>query len=116
MAGSSWRVVGVGGQVPVAGRVPTLTFEDAKVSGSGGCNVFSGSYQYDPASGQIRFGNIGMTARACAEPAANDFETRFSDALVRANGVSVDSQGRLTLSGPGGAILLEVDPQRAVEG
>jgi hypothetical protein len=57
-----------------------------------------------------------MTARACVEAPRNEFETRFSQALVQANLVSVDAEGRLTLGGPGGAIVLEVDPQRAVEG
>jgi heat shock protein HslJ len=116
LAGTAWRVVGIDGREPVAGRVPTVTFEASKVSGSGGCNFFSGSYRYDPPTHRIGFDSIGMTARACAEPPANAFETRFSQALVQANLVFLESQGRLTLSGPGGTIVLEVDPQRAVEG
>jgi hypothetical protein len=40
----------------------------------------------------------------------------FIQTLGRANLVSVDAQGWMGLSGPGGLIVLEVDPQRAVEG
>ncbi|MDX6573559.1 MAG: putative lipoprotein [Gaiellales bacterium] len=116
LAGTAWRVVSVEGRTPVAGGAPTIAFDASKVSGSSGCNFFSGAYRYDGASGEIGFDNLGMTARACAEAARNEFETRFSQALVQANLVSVDAEGRLTLGGPGGAIVLEVDPQRAVEG
>jgi heat shock protein HslJ len=116
LAGTAWRVVGVDGREPVVGKVPTVMFEISTVSGSGGCNFFSGSYRYDPGTGRIGFDRIGMTARACAEPLANAFETRFSEAFVQADLAFLDTQGRLSLNGPGGAIVLEPDPQRAVEG
>jgi heat shock protein HslJ len=96
--------------------VPTVTFEVSTVSGSGGCNFFSGSYRYDRATGRIGFERIAMTAMACAEPPVNAFETRFSQALAQADLVSLDIRGRLTVNGPGGAVVLERDPQRAVEG
>jgi heat shock protein HslJ len=60
--------------------------------------------------------DLAMTSVACVEGPRNDFETVFFQALGQANLVSVDSQGRTALSGPGGLIVLEVDPQRAVEG
>jgi heat shock protein HslJ len=116
IAGTSWRVVSVGGRAPVAGSVPTITFEGARVTGDSGCNFFGGSYQYDAGSGRISFENLGMTARACAEARRNEFETVFTLALQQVERVSVDIGGLLTLSGPGGAIVLEADPQRAVEG
>jgi heat shock protein HslJ len=116
IAGTSWRVVTVGGRAPVAGSVPTITFEVARVTGSGGCNSFGGSYRHDAGSGRISFENLGMTAMGCAERQVTEFETVFSQALVQVELVSVDARGLLTLSGPGGAIVLEADPQRAVEG
>jgi heat shock protein HslJ len=60
--------------------------------------------------------DLGMTLMACAEAPRNDFETAFFQAFSQANLVSVDAQGRLELSGSGGLVLLETDPQRAVEG
>jgi heat shock protein HslJ len=116
IAGTSWRVVSVGGRAPVAGGVPTVAFEVARVIGSGGCNTFGGSYRYDADSGQITFENLGMTAMGCFDGRRNEFETAFSEALVQVVLVSIDARGLLTLRGPGGAIVLEPDPQRAVEG
>jgi len=40
----------------------------------------------------------------------------FIQALGRASLVSVDPWGRMALSGPRAVIVLEVDPQRPVEG
>jgi heat shock protein HslJ len=116
MSGTSWRVVSVGGRIPVPGGVPTIAFEVARVTGSGGCNSFGGSYRYDAGSGRITFENVAMTAMGCLDARRNDFETVFSQALFQVGLVSIDAPGLLTLSGPGGAIVLEPDPQRAVEG
>src|SRR3546814_13311795 len=47
LAGTNWRFVSVGG-VPVAQDRPTsLAFDGAKLSGSAGCNRFSGGYESD---------------------------------------------------------------------
>jgi len=116
LAGTAWRVVSVGGRAPVAGAVPTALFAADRVTGSGGCNTFGGRYQYDPATGRIEMRDLGMTLMACAEARRNDFETVFFQALGQANLVSVDSQGRMALSGAGGVIVFQPDPQRAVEG
>jgi len=116
LAGTAWRVVSVGGRAPVALAVPTAMFGTDRVTGSGGCNSYGGSYRYDPGTGRIEMRELGMTAMACAEGPRNDFEGLFVQALGQANLVAVDGQGRLGLSGPGGLVVLERDPQGAVEG
>jgi heat shock protein HslJ len=116
LAGTSWRVVSVGGRLPVALAVPTASFGDDRITGTGGCNTYGGRYQYDPATGRIELHDLGMTAMACAEAPRNDFETAFVQALGQINLVSVDGQGRMALSGPGGVIVLELDRQQPVEG
>jgi heat shock protein HslJ len=116
LAGTAWKVISVGGRVPTIGAEPTATFSADRVTGSGGCNTYGGGYQYDPSSGRIQMHNLVMTSMACLEAPRNDFETAFFQALGTANLAAVDAQGRLTLSGPGGPIALEPDPQRAVEG
>lgn len=51
LTGSSWRVVEVwyeaqNGLQPVTGRAPTVAFgADGRISGTGGCNSFSGTYR-----------------------------------------------------------------------
>ena len=112
LAGTAWKVVSVGGRVPTVGAEPTATFSADRVTGSGGCNTYGGGYQYDPSSGRIQMHDLGATLMACVEAARNDFETAFFQALGTANLAAVDAQGRLTLSGPGGMIVLEPDPRR----
>jgi heat shock protein HslJ len=116
LAGTAWRVVSVSGRAPIALAIPTATFAADRITGSGGCNSYGGTYRYDPGTGQIEMRDLGMTAMACAEAPRNDFEGLFIQALGRVNLVAIDAQGRLGLSGPGGLIVLERDPQRAVEG
>ena len=117
LAGTAWRVVSVGGRAPIALTQPTAVFAADRVTGSGGCNTFGGRYRYDPATGQIKMHDLGMTLIACVQAPRNDFEAVFFQTLGQANLVSVDAQGRVGLSGPGGVIVLQIDPQRAaVEG
>ena len=95
----------------MVGREPTVAFDVARLTGSGGCNSFGGSYRYDPAGGAIAFDDLGMTAMACVEQPVNDLEGMFTQTMTRANLVSVDDRGLLVLSGPGGQIFLaEIAP------
>ena len=116
LMGTAWRVVSVGGRTPNAGSVPTATFSADRITGSGGCNTYGGRYRYDPTSGRIEMRDLGMTLMACVDVPRNDFEGVFFQALGQVHLATVDLTGRMTLSGPGGQIVLEVDPQRAVEG
>jgi heat shock protein HslJ len=109
LVGSAWRVVSVNGRPPVAGSEPTAIFAATDVKGSAGCNSYGGQYAYDPASGAIAFRNLAMTAMGCLEPGRNDFEGIFSVAINNATSASIDPEGRLVLSGPGGEIVLAVD-------
>ena len=109
LAGTAWKVVTINGRAPVPGSEPTAVFVAAEVKGSAGCNSYGGQYQYDASSGAIAFRDLGMTAMACAEPARNDVEALFTQAINQAASASIDPEGRLVLSGPGGEIVLEVD-------
>lgn len=109
LAGSAWRVVAVNGRPPIAGSEPTAVFAAAEVKGSAGCNSYGGRYTYDHSTGAIAFQDLGMTLMACAEPARNDMEALFSRAINQAATASIDPEGRLVLSGPGGEIVLTVD-------
>jgi heat shock protein HslJ len=109
LVGSAWRVVAVNGRPPVAGSEPTAVFAATDVKGSSGCNSYGGQYAYDPSSGAISFRDLAMTAMACIEPGRNDFEGIFTPAINQATSASIDPEGRLVLSGPGGEIVLAVD-------
>ena len=109
LTGTVWRVVAVNGRPPVPGSEPTAAFAATEIKGSAGCNSYGGSYFYDPATGTIAFRDLGMTAMACAVPARNEIETLFAQAITQAISASIDPEGRLVLSGPGGEIILAVD-------
>jgi heat shock protein HslJ len=104
-----WRVVAVNGRPSISGSEPTAAFAETEVKGSAGCNSYGGRYLYDPATGAIAFRDVGMTMMACAEPARNEMETLFAQAISQAILASIDPEGRLVLSGPGGEIILAVD-------
>ena len=57
---------------------PSLTFEEGQVSGSSGCNQFSGSYTVDGSS--LELGEIAMTSMGCPSP-ADEVEQASMDAL-----------------------------------
>ena len=107
--GTVWRVVAINGRSPVAGSEPTIAFAPARVTGSAGCNTYNGTYHYDPSTGAIGFDQAAMTAMACIEQARMQVEANFTRAMIQATSASIDAQGRLVLTGPGGEIVLAVD-------
>jgi heat shock protein HslJ len=109
LAGSGWRVVSVNGRPPIAGSAPTAIFAATDVKGSAGCNSYGGQYTYDSATGSIAFRDIAQNLVLCVEPARNDIEALFMRAINQASSASIDPDGLLVLSGPGGEILLTVD-------
>jgi heat shock protein HslJ len=108
LANSSWRVMAINGVATAPAAAPTAVFKVADVSGSAGCNQYSGRYEYDASTGSIRFHEIAMTAMACAEAAKNAVEAAFSKALLQVSTASMDAVGRLVLAGPTGEIVFEV--------
>jgi heat shock protein HslJ len=104
--GTAWRAVTVSGRQPVAGSEPTAVFGATNVNGSSGCNSYGGVYTYDASTAAIALKDVAMTLMLCAEPARNVVESLFTQALNAATSASIDPEGRLVLSGPGGQVLL----------
>lgn len=80
LAGTSWKLVSYGlatNQTPaITGVETTLTFsKDGQVSGSFGCNQFSGNYSLK--DGKITFGALATTMMACADPQMIQESTTF---------------------------------------
>lgn len=109
LANTSWRAVSINGLAPIPGSEPTAVFKIADVTGSSGCNDWFSPYRYDRSTGRITFDQLAMTARGCSNPEAEPVEQRFSKALSSVAWASMDSNGRLVLSGPGAEILFAVD-------
>jgi heat shock protein HslJ len=90
----TWVAETIEGEPVSPGVTSTLTLAaDGRASGSTGCNRYTGPATIDGT--HLRFGQLAMTRMACLEPAMAQ-ETRFTQALERADRWSLD----------GGALLL----------
>lgn len=85
---------------PVAG--PTLDYTTDKVSGTGGCNQFSGSISIEDDAVQI--GPLAATKMACADK--SDVEVQYFSALEAARSFVVDGD-TLTLKAEDGHDLVK---------
>jgi heat shock protein HslJ len=103
LAGTAWRAVSVAGQSTVVGHEPTISFAADRVTGSGGCNGFGGTYTF--VDGVLKFGEMPMTLIGCADPIGS-IETSFMQILTTVKHVSIDDGGQLLIEGTGGQVLL----------
>jgi heat shock protein HslJ len=111
LARTTWTLVSIQGQAPAAGTAVTVEFGPDRLSGASGCNSYGGGYAYDPASGDLRIGDLGSTKRACAKPALNELEAAFLLALRGVSAASLDPDGRLVLRGSGPELVWLAGPQ-----
>lgn len=88
---------------PVPGSRLTATFADGRISGTAGCNDYSGTYSVDDT--KISIGPLASTLRACADPAVGEQESQFLAALELARTFSV-AGGNLTLLREDGGIAV----------
>jgi heat shock protein HslJ len=95
LAGGEWVLDGGGGKPPV------LRFEAGRVSGTGGCNRFGGSYE---SSGEaLSFSPLAATRMAC-EPALMKSEQDFFAMLEQVRGMKLEGDA-LELRDQGGKTL-----------
>lgn len=112
LAGTTWRLVSLQGRQPPIGREVTLIFgPNGEVEGDGGCNSFAGIPSYDPATGALRIEQLVSTKRACVEPARNDVEVAYFQALRMVTRASIDAESRLVLQGSAAELVFEVGPR-----
>ena len=107
LAGTSWTFVSIAG-VPVAGERPTsLAFDATRLSGSAGCNRFSGGYTVK--DGMLAAGQIAATRMACPGPAMEQEQALF-DLLNGPVRMDFPTDGTLLLTGVDGktAVLKRV--------
>ena len=87
LANTQWTLVSMGApgaaSPVVAGSTITLAFETGnQAAGSGGCNSYGGAYQVE--GGVLSFSSVASTLMACADPAVNDQEGQYYQALQTA--------------------------------
>ncbi len=74
LMGTAWIATEMVGIDTVAGRIPDIVFaENARVSGTGGCNRFSGRYEL--LENKIRLGPLATTRMACTDAVSKQEQT-----------------------------------------
>lgn len=102
-----WLAEDIGGGGVVDDLQTTLDIAaDGTVSGSGGCNRYSGKAEIDGSA--IAIGPVAATKMACIA-APMDQETKFFDALDKARSWKIEN-GKLLLLDGGGTVLARFAP------
>ncbi len=109
VSGTQWRLVSmgrVGAETNVtSGTTVTLKFSnDGRISGSGGCNSYGGSYKV--VGDQITFSQVFSTRRACIDADGNRKEAQYFSALGLALRFRLIST-RLSIYYDGGRSILD---------
>lgn len=109
LVGITWLLDELNGQPTIEGTFPSVTFNNqGGFNGSGGCNVYTGSYT--SSGGQIDVAdNIISTMMACDDPIMTQ-EFGLFDALKTASSYAVVDT-RLTLSDQNGTALATFNAQ-----
>jgi putative lipoprotein len=104
--GTAWLVEDIAGRGVIDRAQTTMSFDSAgQVSGSGGCNRFTGAATI--AGQALTIGKLAATRRACV-PALMDQEQKFFQAIEAVRRYSVDANGLLHLEGANGEPLLRL--------
>ena len=110
LEGVTWLLIGyvdANGAEATPAVDSTIQFQDGQVSGSGGCNNYSGSYTLD--GDQLTIGPVASTMMACIGPAMDQEQAFHANLGNVASFEIVDNQ--LHLLDAGGATLLTFEQQ-----
>jgi len=108
----TWRLASIDSQPVIPSDDPRqsaqIVFDGGaqRMSGSGGCNRISGSYQRSGA--QLKIGPVASTRMACLDPSRGQLETRFLAALQATASYSV-AGNELILIDARGQTLAKLD-------
>ncbi len=89
-----WKLVELRGQAVTTNAFMTLHSADSRVSGSGGCNNFSGSFTLQAGTQRVRFSQLASTKKACFN---ENFDAELAQVLQTADNYSLSADGK-TLS------------------
>jgi len=88
LSGATWRLTEINGQGALADVAVTASFASPdRVSGSGGCNRYTGAATAD--NGQLTVGALAATRMYCAEAGVAAQEDAYFSALAKATGYTV---------------------------
>jgi putative lipoprotein len=103
VVGPQWLLESIGDSQAAAGSIVTLKLGgDGVAIGSGGCNMFSGTYTLS--GDTVTFSPLVSTRMACADDAATQQETAFLEALQTATRYELTDEGLTIWYGDGQAL------------
>ena len=107
LAGSNWTFVSIGGVAVAKDRPTALQFDGTRLSGSAGCNRFSGGYSVD--GGTLKAAPLMATEMACPGAGMTQ-EAAFFKLMVSPVSLTFADDGTLILTGSAGrtAVLRRV--------
>ena len=86
---------------------------EQRVTGSGGCNRFAGSFERDDTQGKVALTGIVSTRVACAEETRTLLEVRFFDALQQTRRYRLVDSTHLDLLDEAGGVLAQFEAAAA---
>ena len=98
-----------GKEVIHPGRV-TMSFVEGRVSGRGGCNLYSGPVEIG--DGTIKVGPLISTKMACVDNGLMQQESVYLNALQSAQRYSFSGDGKLTITTARGALVYHGEPRQ----
>ena len=108
LTGKVWVLAALSGKAPLKGTELTSEFGGKlRVSGSAGCNRYTGTYKVSGNS--IRISTLATTKKACGAPIASQ-ETAFLKALTEARSFTIKGRS-LTLESARGRTLATFEAQ-----
>lgn len=96
--GTSWVVTAIAGRPTLGTHPPTLAFAETTVSGTTGCNSFTGAYTRN--GDGVAFSPIALTQMACAGAAMTQ-ETAFTAALTKVTQIRSEGSALLLIDAAG---------------
>jgi heat shock protein HslJ len=106
LVGSDWHVADIGGHAVVDSSQTSMTFAaEGNVSGSTGCNHFTGTAKIE--DDRVSFSPLATTRKACAGELATQEQT-FLKAIESVHRFAIDESGQLLLEGADGQTLMRL--------
>lgn len=105
----TWVLREIEGRAAVTQSRTTLNLSDGRISGSGGCNSYSGLGRV--ADGRVSVGLLAMTKMGC-EPDVLEQEARFASALPASVRYEIDGSGAMRVYDSKGRLTMRLSRVR----
>jgi heat shock protein HslJ len=107
--GTSWSLASIDGAATLSGVTATAEFKDGKITGSGGCNSYGGTYDVNGDKLQIK--DVISTLMACTDPeGVMEQETLFLGSLENSESFKLTGDRLEILTSDGKTLTFAANP------